>query len=119
MKPGSVLSRMATAFSSYVKTLSGEPDYPYDPDRALSTMGGGVMGAFFLTDYRRLATDIPYISPCWQDAQQSFNIVKDRTSLSQLNNVDIVLTRINPFGAVVWSWRRLLHALMAWVIPHR
>ena len=76
----------------YVKTLSGEPDYPYDPDRALSTMGGGVMVPFFLTDYRRLATDIPYISPCWQDAQQSFNIVKDRTSLSQLNNVDIVLT---------------------------
>ncbi len=76
----------------FLKTNSGESDNNYDPDRDLSTMGGGLMFPFFLTDYRRPVSDPPYLSPAWMDDNQSFDIVRTRSSLKDLNNIDIVFT---------------------------
>ena len=74
----------------YIKTNSGEADNLLDPDRGLSAMGPLV--PFLLTDYRRPAAGTPYISPSWHDQGQSFEIVRQRAGLKDLNNIDIVLT---------------------------
>ena len=77
---------------NYMKTSNGEVDFNKDPLQVFKQFGGGSFSPFALADYRRPTDMIPYISPAWHDASQSFDIVRQRNPFQNLNNVDIVFT---------------------------
>ncbi|MEL6923434.1 MAG: hypothetical protein AAFO94_05240, partial [Bacteroidota bacterium] len=77
--PGGVLD--------FIQTAQFQPDANLDPDEAFSQ---GLMVPYFLTDWRGRQNPPFYITPAWVDGNN--NIVRARTDLQDLNNVDIVLT---------------------------
>ncbi len=77
---------------NFLKTNNGELDFNKDPNQVFSQFGGGAFNPFVLTDYRRPTDQTPYLSPAWHDDAQSFDIVRQRNPIQNLNNVDIVFT---------------------------
>jgi hypothetical protein len=72
---------------NFVKNASGETDNQFDPKTELNNIGGTGFVPFWLCDYQ----STPLITPAWKDNNgQSF--IRTRSSLADLNNVDIVLT---------------------------
>ena len=75
----------------FVKTNVDEADFKNDPNQSLSTSFNGLV-PFYLADFRFDPNGNLLISPGWVDATAGMQIVRTRTSLANLNNVDIVLT---------------------------
>ena len=84
---------------NYMKTSNGEFDFSRDPDQTFKSFAGGAFVPFVLTDFRRPTDQLPYISPAWHDGAQSFDIVRQRNPISNLNNVDVVFTS----NKALWS----------------
>lgn len=77
---------------NFVLTNESEPDFLLDPNQSLSTIGPGYFVPYHLANWRpQNANDDPYISPAWINAAGN-NIVRQQTSLTDLNNIDIVFT---------------------------
>lgn len=74
---------------NFVKTAISEPDYDLDPNQIFSTEFNGWV-PFYLSDYR--LTEEIYFSPAWIDQSGGMSLSRQRTSLEDLNNVDIVFT---------------------------
>ncbi|HHH50475.1 MAG TPA: hypothetical protein ENK52_05815 [Saprospiraceae bacterium] len=71
----------------YIQTNALEADFSFDPNQAFSQ---SLVAPYFLCDWRARANGNPYITPAWVDANNT--IVRARTKLKDVNNVDIVLT---------------------------
>ncbi len=71
-------------------TNSTDVDYDLDPNQSLSTIGNGFIVPYYLADWRARESGIPYLTPAWINT--SNNIVRNQSSLANLNNVDIVFT---------------------------
>jgi len=83
------------AIFDYIATSnSTDIDYEHDPNRALSDMGSneGIFVPYYLCNWRSRTDGQPYLSPAWQNSGNQNNIVRNRTSLEDLNNIDIVFT---------------------------
>jgi len=77
---------------NYIATGFNEPDASLDPEGGLSTIGNGYFIPYHLCNWRVFPEqDNPYVTPAWTDISGS-NLVRNRTQLQDLNNVDIVLT---------------------------
>ncbi len=76
---------------NFVPTNFGEPNYDYDPTKALSQIGPGYFVPFQLCDYRSRQAGEEYITPGWRHANGGLPINPDAL-LPELNNVDIVFT---------------------------
>jgi hypothetical protein len=85
-----VADEAGTVFD-FVKTNVDEADFKNDPNQSLSTSFNGWV-PFYLTDFRFDPNNNLLISPGWVDATAGMQIVRTKTSLADLNNVDIVLT---------------------------
>lgn len=74
----------------FVPTAAGQIFADFDPNQSLTTMGNG-----FWMPYRLLQTEpepnsnIPFLSPIWEEGA---NLVNSVNALQNLNNVDIVFT---------------------------
>ena len=82
-------------FYNFVKTAEIERDFLLDPSGVFSTMGNGEFIPFLLADYDRnqdAATNpLGFMSsPGW--INPSGRLIRNLSDLSELNNVDIVLT---------------------------
>lgn len=76
----------------YVANSSGEEDAVLDPEKAFSNIGPGFFVPYYMANFRTRAGDnLPYITPAWTNVSGS-SIVRTQSNLSELNNVDIVLT---------------------------
>ena len=76
----------------YVATGDGEIDAALDPNQDLSNIGPGYFVPYYLANYRQQdELNTPYITPAWTDISGN-GIVRSQTDLSDLPNVDIVLT---------------------------
>lgn len=73
---------------NYVKNSSGEIDFEFDINRNMNNIGGTGFIPFWMADYR---IGTPFITPGYKD-NSGHGLVRGRTSLESLNNVDIVLT---------------------------
>lgn len=74
----------------FAQTLVNEPDFRLDPQQLFTTSYLGMvpmMMARFTYDQ-----EVLYFSPAWIDNSASMQIVRDRTGMGNLNNVDIVFT---------------------------
>ncbi len=74
---------------NFVKNGNGEIDLEFDIESELNNIGGTGFIPFWMADYR--ASAIPYITPGYKE-NSGHGLVRGRTSLKDLNNVDIVLT---------------------------
>ena len=83
-----------TIFDYIATTTSTDVDFDKDPNQSLSDMGsnGGVFVPYYLCDWRSKANGVDYLSPAWMNSGNQNSIVRNRTSLETLNNVDIVFT---------------------------
>ena len=77
---------------NYIKTGINEIDFNLDPKQALTKMSD-IFKPYYLCDYvyRSPASEIPTISPAWQNVGASS--ARNPNGLYNLNNVDIVLTK--------------------------
>ena len=76
----------------YVATSPGELDSELDRDQALSNIGEGNFIPYFLGNWRDRTNPLDvYISPVWTD-KSGGTIIRDQSTLADLNNVDIVFT---------------------------
>jgi hypothetical protein len=76
----------------FTATGDGEADVLLDPDKALTNIGPGYFIPYMIANWRnRGGTNLPYITPAWTD-NSGASIVRGRLRLSDLNNVDIVMT---------------------------
>ena len=77
---------------NYVATGDGEADAAIDPDQAFTNIGPGYFIPYYLADWRpKNEQNLPYITPAWSDNSGS-SIVRNQSTISSLNNVDIVFT---------------------------
>jgi len=84
---------------NYVLTAPSEVDFELDPNQSLSKIGPGYFVPFYLTNWRAQdGEDPPFISPAWLNAAGS-SLLRQRTKLGDLNNVDIVFTS----NKALWS----------------
>jgi len=74
---------------NYILNGANEPDFAFDPNQTLSSLGTGIFAPYFLDDYRINDRPIPFITPAWT---QQGGLVRNQISLEDLNNVDIVFT---------------------------
>ena len=79
----------ASPLYNFVRTSTGEPNFDEDPRQMLSTSFLGVV-PFIMTEFG--LTEQLYISPSWLDRTAGMQIVRTRSFLRDLNNVDIVFT---------------------------
>ncbi len=97
----------------YIKTGPGEDfefydndiitDDPVDRDQTLVNIAGGLFVPYILTDYEDRSSEpvnnfglFPvnsYISPAWINQARNFNLVRNKSDVQDLNNVDIVFTK--------------------------
>ncbi len=78
----------------YVDNSPGGEDADIDPEQAYTNIGPGYFLPYYMANWRRREDqnrDLQYITPAWSDLSGN-NLVRGRTSLSMLNNVDIVFT---------------------------
>lgn len=76
----------------YVINSPGEEDAPLDPNQSFNNIGPGFFTPYMIDNYRTRAGDnLPYITPAWTNVSGN-SIVRSQAELSDLNNVDIVLT---------------------------
>lgn len=73
----------------FVKNNNGQIDFEEDLSSELNNIGGTGFAPFWLCDYRSDAG--PYITPAYKD-NSGHGLVRSRSSLADLNNVDIILT---------------------------
>jgi hypothetical protein len=98
---------------NYLHTASGEDyefydnniitDDPVDQDQTLVNIADGLFVPFVLTDFEDRTNDpvnnfglLPvnsYISPAWINSARNFNLVRNKSDVQDLNNVDIVFTK--------------------------
>ena len=78
------------SFFNFARTDLEESEFRDDPRQLFTTSFGGMV-PFYITSFRFDPSDI-YISPAWIDNTAGMQIVKTRTGLEDLNNVDIVFT---------------------------
>lgn len=77
----------------FIPTGLGEKFYAEDPFRRLTQMGPGYFMPYYLTDWeRKNEQDPPYLTPAWTQGNNGQAIVRDRMKITDLNNVDIVMT---------------------------
>ena len=77
-------------FFNFARTDLEESEFEDDPQQLFTNNYNGII-PFYLSSFRFDPNDI-YISPAWIDNTAGMQIVKTRTDMSDLNNVDIVLT---------------------------
>jgi hypothetical protein len=83
----------------YFSTRPGERDDVFDPEGGLTQFGQTAFMPYFLLDWRsRGEFDFPFLSPVWTNNSAS-GIVRNQSSLANLNNVDIVMTS----NKALWS----------------
>ena len=80
----------ANPFYDFVLNEEDEQDFETDPRQMLSTSFAGVV-PFIMTRFGIDANN-PYISPAWIDRTAGMQIVRTRSFVEQLNNVDLVFT---------------------------
>lgn len=78
----------ATGIYDFVKNNPNEVDFELDLASELNNIGGTGFIPFYMADYRNSSV---YITPGYKD-NDGHGVVRGRTSLADLNNVDIVLT---------------------------
>ncbi len=76
-----------TAYN-YLQTGSDEVDKPLDPEESFSSIGPGAFAPFILMD-NQLGSGL--VSAAWKDFGGGEDL-RDKTTLADLNNVDIVFT---------------------------
>ncbi|NND35248.1 MAG: hypothetical protein HKN76_21855, partial [Saprospiraceae bacterium] len=74
----------------FAQTKVEEPSFRDDPRQLFTTSYNGII-PFYLTRFSFNPTTL-YISPAWIDNTAGMQIVKARTGMDDLNNVDIVFT---------------------------
>ncbi|MEZ4984049.1 MAG: hypothetical protein R2795_03265 [Saprospiraceae bacterium] len=79
-------------FDFIATTNSTDADYELDPNQTLSLMGNGAFVPYYLCDWRAKESGVPYLTPAWTNSGNNNNIVRNQSSLADLNNVDIVFT---------------------------
>ena len=82
----------AVIFDFMATTNSTDVDFDLDPNQSLSDIGNGFIVPYFLTNWRDNESGIPYLTPAWVVSGNTNNIVRNQTSLGDLNNIDIVFT---------------------------
>jgi hypothetical protein len=76
----------------FLSTNPGEQDAAIDPDQGLTQFGQFAFLPYVLLDYTtRGQFDSPFLGPVWTERSAS-GIVRSRSKLEDLNNVDIVFT---------------------------
>ncbi|GLR18142.1 hypothetical protein [Portibacter lacus] len=73
---------------NFVKNRNGEVDFEFDLEQNLNNVGNTGFIPFWIGDYRATG---PYITPAYKDAA-GHALVRGRTSMKDINNVDIVFT---------------------------
>lgn len=77
----------------FIPTGLGEKYNEDDPSRQLTQMGPGYFMPYYLTDWeRKNEQNPPYLTPAWTEGNNGQSIVRTRMDITDLNNVDIVLT---------------------------
>jgi len=80
------------AIFDFLSTQPGETDAELDPDGGLSQFGNFAFMPYYLLDYTdRGEFDLPFLGPVFTDRSPS-GIVRQKSGLDLLNNVDIVFT---------------------------
>ncbi len=82
----------ASIFDFMATTNSTDVDFDLDPNQSFSELGNGFIVPYYLTNWRDSESGVPYLTPSWVVSGNSNNIVRNQTSLADLNNVDIVFT---------------------------
>ncbi len=82
----------ANPYFNFVKTGAIEPDLEFDPDQGLSTLGNGWFVPYALADWNRDPAVLPVITPAWTNSLNVAALGDRKKKLSELPNVDIVLT---------------------------
>jgi len=82
----------ASLFDYVATTNSTDADYDKDPNQSLSRIGNGFFVPYYLCDWRAKPNGAPFLTPAWRNSGNQNSIVRNRTSLEDLNNVDIVFT---------------------------
>ncbi len=78
---------------NFVLTNESEVDFLLDPNQSLSTIGTGAFVPMYLTNWRaQNENNDPFISPTWFRPVTGVDILRQQSSLQDLNNVDIVFT---------------------------
>ncbi len=72
------------------RTGVNEPDFRFDPNQLFTTSYQGMI-PFFLSNFRFDPNNI-YVSPSWIDNTAGMQIVRKKTGMDDLNNVDLVFT---------------------------
>jgi hypothetical protein len=86
------LSPQDDAIFDFLSTQPGQPDADLDPDGGLSQFGDFAFLPYYLLDFTdRGEFNLPYLGPVFTDRSPS-GIVRQKTGLEMLNNVDIVFT---------------------------
>jgi len=86
------LSPLDDAIFDFLSTRSGEVDAALDPDGGLSRFGNFALMPYYLLDFtERGDFDLPFLGPVLTERSPS-GIVRQRSGLEFLNNVDIVFT---------------------------
>ncbi|WP_235298813.1 hypothetical protein [Portibacter marinus] len=73
---------------NFVKNGPSEVDYEFDLTNSLDNIGNTGFIPFWIADYRQTG---PYITPGYKD-NSGHGLVRGRTEMQDINNVDIVLT---------------------------
>jgi hypothetical protein len=76
---------------NYVANGPGQTDAALDPTQALTNIGPGYFVPYTMANWRNNEEGLPYITPAWTNLIGS-PIVRNQNPLSNINNVDIVLT---------------------------
>ena len=79
-------------FFNFVKTAPLEIDEKLDPKQGLTTLGNGWFIPYVLADWRFDATGANPITPAWTNSLNNAAVGDRKKKLSELPNVDIVLT---------------------------
>ena len=82
----------ATVYDFMATTNTTDADYNEDPNQSYSELGNGFIVPYFLTNWRDNESGVPYLTPAWVNSGNNNTIVRNQSSLSTLNNVDIVFT---------------------------
>ena len=86
----------------YIITGPGQEDEVLDPspEDGLSSIGPGYFAPYLLTSVERKSeADPSFISPAWLSSDNGHDIVRNQGDITDLNNVDIVLTS----NKALWS----------------
>lgn len=100
------------ALFNFVKTNAGEPFDFLDPEQVYNKIGPGYFVPYYLCDWlgnEGFIEDI--LTPAWTNNSNGNKIVNDQTSLSEINNVDIVFTSNKD----LWSRCVVIETANKWV----